>query len=87
VVTAARVLARFGLRGGAYARYIDGYILFVIGVSVVATAVVVNLPGIGIVVGILGGGIGGLAVNITTMQFVADIDPETTLSPESTELA
>jgi hypothetical protein len=86
VVEAARTSAGFGLGGGAYARYTGGYMLFVVAVSLVATAVVVNLPGIGIILGILGGGIGGLAVNIATMRFVADIDPATTLPIEWVEL-
>ncbi|WP_416840386.1 hypothetical protein [Haloferax sp. DFSO52] len=66
----------FAIRGGPYLYYFFGYGFFVLIISVFASAFVVNIPVMGLVVGIIGGGVLGLAANITTMRFVADIDPE-----------
>lgn len=80
VVEAARQSYALAIRGGPYAQYAVGFVLLVIVVSPVATGLVVNLPVIGIPVGILGGGVLGLAANVTTMRFVADIDPESSVA-------
>ncbi|MDS0220158.1 hypothetical protein NDI54_02210 [Haloarcula sp. S1AR25-5A] len=76
VVAAARRSYKLAVNGGAYLSYTIGYLALVLLVSAVATAVVVNIPVIGIPFGILVGGFLGLTLNITTMRFVADIDPE-----------
>jgi len=61
--------------GGSYLVYTIGYVALVLLISAVATPVVVNVPAVGLPMGILGGGFLGLVLNITTMRFVADIDP------------
>lgn len=62
--------------GGPYFRYAAGYAGFVLALSIVATAVVVNLGLLGVAVGVVAGAPVGLACNAATMRFVADIDPE-----------
>ncbi|EMA03849.1 hypothetical protein SAMN05443574_102333 [Haloarcula vallismortis] len=76
VVAAARGSYKLAVNGGPYLSYTIGYVGLVLLVSAVATAVVVNLPTVGIPFGILIGGVLGLTLNVTTMRFVADIDPE-----------
>jgi len=65
---------------GPYVAYALGYLGFVLVVSPVATALVVNAPVVGLPVGILGGGVVGLAANITTMRFVPDLDPASSVA-------
>ncbi|WP_435065100.1 hypothetical protein [Halobaculum sp. EA56] len=79
LLEAARASYDLAMDVGPYARYTGGYVLFVAGLSVVATALVVNVPIVGLVAGILGGGLLGVTVNVATMRFVAEIDPETNL--------
>lgn len=76
VIDAARRSYALATEGGPYAAYAAGFALFVALVSPVATGVVVNLPVVGLPVGILGGAYLGLAANFATMRFVADLDPE-----------
>jgi hypothetical protein len=76
VVTAARGSYSLAVRGGPYVAYALGFAGFVLAVSPVATALVVNVPVLGILLGVVGGGALGLAANVTTMRFVADVDPE-----------
>ncbi|WP_410767404.1 hypothetical protein [Haloferax sp. DFSO60] len=76
IVAALRGSFALATQGGPYLSYFLAYGLFVLVVSPFATAFVVNVPGIGLLLGIVGGGLLGLALNITTMRFVADIDPE-----------
>lgn len=75
VIEAARHSYSLALTGGPYFTYALGFAVFVLGVSPIATALVVNLPAVGLPIGILGGGFLGLAANVTTMRFVADVDP------------
>jgi hypothetical protein len=76
VIDAARRSYALATEGGPYASYAAGFALFVLLVSPVATGLVVNLPAVGLPLGILGGAYLGLAANFTTMRFVADLDPE-----------
>ncbi|MFB6353366.1 MAG: hypothetical protein ABEJ92_04710 [Halobacteriales archaeon] len=62
--------------GGPYFQYALGYAGFVLGVSLVGTAVVVNLGLLGVVVGAVAAAPLGLAANAATMRFVADIDAQ-----------
>jgi hypothetical protein len=78
VVVAARRSYALATQSGPYVAYTAGFALFILGVSPIATALVVNIPVIGLPIGIIGGGILGLAVNIMTMRFLADIDFEST---------
>lgn len=71
----------WALAGGAYARFAGGYLLAVAGISVVATAVVVNAGAVGIAVGTIAGAPVALAFAFATTRFVADMaadgdDPE-----------
>lgn len=75
LVDAARRSYSLATRGGPYFEYAAGFALFVLLVSPVATAIVVNVPFLGIPVGVLGGGLLGLGANFATMRFVADLDP------------
>jgi hypothetical protein len=75
VVDAARQSYALATRGGPYAAFAAGFALFVLAVSPVATGLVVNLPVVGLPVGILGGSYLGLAANVATMRFLADLDP------------
>lgn len=75
-LTAARGSYQLAVDGGPYLSYTVGYLGLVLLVSAVATAVVVNVSAVGLLIGIVGGGFLGLVLNITTMRFVADIDPQ-----------
>lgn len=74
VVAAARRSYALATQSGPYFAYTAGFVLFVLSVSPIFTVLVVNIPVIGLPIGIVGGGILGLAVNIMTMRFVSDID-------------
>lgn len=76
IVSALRTSYDLATEGGPYFRYAAGYAGFVLAVSAVATAVVVNLGLVGVAVGVVAGAPIGLACNAATMRFVADIDPE-----------
>jgi len=76
LLAAARGSYKLAVDGGAYLAYTVGYAGLVLLVSAVATAVVVNVPAVGLPIGIVGGGLLGLVLNITTMRFVADVDPQ-----------
>ncbi|MFC6873501.1 hypothetical protein [Halobellus marinus] len=73
VVDAAQRSYALATQGGPYVSYTAGFALFVLGISPIATALVLNIPVIGLALGIIGGGILGLAANIMTMRFIADI--------------
>jgi hypothetical protein len=75
IVAAARASYALAVAGGAYLSYTVGIALFVLVVSPVVTVVVVNAPVVGVPIGVVAGGVLGLAVNTATMRFVADIDP------------
>lgn len=74
LVDAARASSALAVEGGPYLRYMVGFAAFVLVVSPLATAFVVNVPVVGLVAGVGGGGVLGLAANVTTMRFVAEID-------------
>jgi len=76
VVDAARASYALAGDGGPYVSYAVGFSLFVLVISPFATAFVVNVPVLGLLVGIPAGAILGLGANFTTMRFVADLDPE-----------
>lgn len=76
IVPALQASYDLATEGGPYLRYALGYAGFVLALSVVATAVVVNLGLVGVAVGVVAGAPVGLACNAATMRFVADIDPE-----------
>lgn len=75
LLPAARRSFALAVAGGAYFRFAAGYVGFVLGLSLLATAVVVNLGLFGVAIGALGLAPVGLAANATAMRFVADIDP------------
>ncbi|MGQ4557509.1 hypothetical protein [Halobellus sp. GM3] len=77
LVDAARASYALAIEGGPYLTYAIGFSLFVFVVSPVATGIVVNVPALGLLVGILAGGFIGLGLNFATMQFFADIAPST----------
>lgn len=78
VVAAARRSYALATQGGPYFAYTAGFVLFVLGVSPICTVIVVNTPVIGLPVGIIGGGILGLSMNVMTMRFISDIDFDST---------
>ena len=78
VVAALRASYGLAVRGGPYLRYALGFAAFVLVVSPFVSLVVVNVPGVGLLVGIAAGAYLGLVANLTTMRFVADVDPATT---------
>lgn len=59
--------------GGPYLAFGAGYLLFVTATSVVATAFVVNLGALGVVVGALASAPVALALTFATTEFVADL--------------
>ncbi|WP_217635372.1 hypothetical protein [Halobellus clavatus] len=79
LIDAARRSYALATEGGPYVSYAVGFALFVVLVSPFATGFVVNVPVVGIPVGILGGAVIGLGANFATMRFVADLDPETSV--------
>lgn len=76
LVAAARGSYELAVGGGPYFAYTVGYAGFVLLVSPFVSVVVVSLPLVGLLVGLAGGSVLGLALNFVTMGFVADIDPE-----------
>jgi hypothetical protein len=81
VVGAARRSYTLATQSGPYFAYTAGFVLFVLGVSPIFTVLVVNVPVIGLPIGIIGGGVLGLAVNSMTMRFISDIDFDSTSPP------
>lgn len=84
LLAAARGSYALADNGGPYVTYTLGYMGTVLIVSPFASVLVVSTPLGGLPVGVVAGGLLGLALNITTMRFVADIDPE---SPSAGEWA
>lgn len=78
VVVAARRSYTLATQSGPYFAYTAGFVLFVLAVSPIFTVLVVNIPVIGLPVGIIAGGVLGLAVNSMTMRFISDIDFDST---------
>lgn len=84
LVDAAGQSYSLAMQGGPYLTYTAGFVLFVLLVSPVATLIVVNIPLVGLPLGILGGGFLGLGVNFATMRFFADLDPTSSVDIKST---
>lgn len=82
VLAAARRSSALAVQGGPYLAYAAGFAGFVLLVSPVATALVVNVPTVGLPVGVVAGGVLGLAANLATMRFVADLDPGSSLDAD-----
>lgn len=80
LLVAARQSYGFAAEGGPYLSYAVGYAVFVLLVSPLATGIVVNAPVVGLPLGIVVGAFLGLAANVATMRFVADLDPESSLA-------
>lgn len=74
LVSAATASYEMAVDGGPYFEYALGYFVFLVVVSGIATAVVVNLGILGVGVGILALSPLGLGLNVATMRFVADVD-------------
>jgi len=74
LVPAAKRSYRFARQGGQYFEYALHYAGFVFLLSVLVTAVVVNLGPLGVLLGIVGVAPLGLALNLATMRFVAELD-------------
>lgn len=77
LVSAARASAGFAADGGAYRSYAVGFAATVAVVSAVLSAITVSVPIVGLALGLPVGAVLGLAGNLATMRFVADIDPRT----------
>lgn len=75
LLSAARRSYELALDGGPYFTYFIAFMLFVLVVSPFASLLVVNVPIVGLVIGLVGSAVLGLAGNIATMRFVADVDP------------
>lgn len=74
LVSAARASFALALGGGPYLFFALGFAGFVFLSSVFVTAVVANFGVVGIALGVVVVAPVGLAANVTTMRFVADID-------------
>jgi hypothetical protein len=74
LVDAIRGSLGLATSGGPYLMYTLGFVAFSALVSLVGTAVVANLGPVGIVAGAVAAAPLGLALNITTLRFLADID-------------
>lgn len=74
LLAALRASYALAVAGGPYFRFALGYAGFVAAVSLVATAVVVNLGLAGVALGAVALSPVGLACNAATMRFVADVD-------------
>ncbi|WP_137287080.1 hypothetical protein [Halorussus salinisoli] len=80
----AEALARsydWALAGGPYFAYGAGYLVFVVAISLVASAFVVNLGAVGVLVGAVTSAPIALALTFATTEFVADVDGAETSSP------
>jgi hypothetical protein len=75
LLEAARASYELATDGGACRSYFLGFGPFVLLVSPIASAIVVNVPGPGLLFGLVAGAVLGLAGNVATVRFVADIDP------------
>lgn len=75
LIPAARRSYELAVEGGPYLSYFLGFLLFVVVVSPVASILVVNIPIVGLMIGLVGSAVLGLAANFATMRFVSDIDP------------
>lgn len=75
LLSAARASYALAVDGGAYLSYAVGFVAAVVVVSPVLSAFVVSVPLVGLAVGLPLGAVLGLAGNLATMRFVADIDP------------
>jgi hypothetical protein len=82
LVAAARRSYALATGGGPYLAYAAGFAAFVLVVSPAASALVVSVPVVGLPVGVVGGGLLGLAANLATMQFVADVDSGVSLGAD-----
>lgn len=76
LVTAVRVSYGLAVSGGPYFRYALGFAGFVLLFSLPMTVLVLNLRPVGLLIGLIAAAPVGLAANIATMRFVADIDSE-----------
>lgn len=74
IVAAARRSYALATDGGPYLRFAVGYAGFVLGLSILVTAVVVNLGLLGVALGVVALAPVGVACNATAMRFVADVD-------------
>lgn len=86
-VSLGRALSRsvsLALSGGAYFRYAVGYALLVLVVSIPTTLVVVNVPLLGIVVGVVAMAPVGLVFDTATLLFVADLTDAPKLGTDGT---
>lgn len=77
LLSAVRASYALAVDGGPYLSYAVGFALAAGVVSTVISAFVVSVPVVGLVVGLPTGAVLGLAGNLATMRFVADIDPHT----------
>jgi|AntDeeMinimDraft_5_1070356.scaffolds.fasta_scaffold01642_7 hypothetical protein len=75
LLSAARASYGLAVKGGPYFSFALGFLGFTLVTSLFATAIVVNLGFFGIILGVITAAPVGLAANITTMQFVDEIDP------------
>ncbi|USZ68839.1 hypothetical protein NGM10_03665 [Halorussus salilacus] len=66
----------WAVAGGPYLRFGVGYLLVVTAVSLVGTAVVVNLGALGVLVGAFASAPVALALTFATAEFVAEMDRE-----------
>ena len=74
LVDAVRGSVDLATGGGPYVAYTLGFMGFSALVSLVGTAVVTNLGVVGIVIGAIAAAPVGLALNLATLRFLADID-------------
>lgn len=79
LVSALGASFALAVSSGPYLRFAIGFSALVLLSSVGVSVIVVNLGVIGIVLGAIVAAPVGLTANLTTMQFIADIDPESSL--------
>lgn len=85
LLAAARRSYALATEGGPYLAYAAGFAGVVLVVSPVATALVVNVPVVGLPAGVVAGGLLGLGANLATMRFVADVDPGSSLDADGAD--